>query len=398
MNWSKALIGDICEVSTGQSAPQDVDAFTDVGHPFIRAGSLGRLVQCGDEDVLEKITEDNAKRYRLRLFPKGTIVFAKSGMSATLGRVYRLKNPCYVVSHLATIIPSSIVDGDFLLRWLTANPPSRLISNEAYPSIKTSTIEKVQIPLPNLIEQQRIAAILFKAHVICNKRREACSLADMLLHAAFQNMFGDPVSNSMNWNEEPIGKLAAVTTGNTPSRNVSDYFGDFIEWIKSDNINSAGHYLTKSKEGLSETGAKIGRKVPEGSTLITCIAGSPSCIGNAALADRTVAFNQQINALTPINGIEPLFLYGCILFSKKRIQAASTNGMKGMVSKGVLEQVRLICPPKPKREAFVRIFEKIITMQKALQLSLQQSEDLVASLSYQLFPDMAKLEPTNDLL
>lgn len=180
MSWSLATLGDLCEVSTGQSAPQEADAFSDIGRPFIRAGSLDQLVNGGSEDALEKISEENARRFRMRLFPAGTIVFAKSGMSATLGRVYRLRSSCYVVSHLATLIPTERLDGVFLLRWLEANPPSRFIENEAYPSIKTSEIQNVQIPFPEFTEQRRIAAVLDKANSVRQKRKQALNQCEDL--------------------------------------------------------------------------------------------------------------------------------------------------------------------------------------------------------------------------
>lgn len=188
MSWRLAPLGDLCEVSTGQSAPQDADAFSGIGRPFIRAGSLDHLVSGGSEDDLEKISEENARRFRMRLFPAGTIVFAKSGMSATLGRVYRLRSPCYVVSHLAALIPGSQLDGDFLLRWLEANPPSRLIANDAYPSIKTSEISNVRFPAAEITEQRRIASVLDKADGIRKKRREAIKLADEFIRSAFVDL------------------------------------------------------------------------------------------------------------------------------------------------------------------------------------------------------------------
>lgn len=203
MSWCPATLGDLCEVSTGQSAPQDADAFSDIGRPFIRAGSLDHLVSGGSEDALEKISEENARRYRMRLFPAGTIVFAKSGMSATLGRVYRLRGPCYVVSHLATLIPSKRLDGDFLLRWLEANPPSRLIANEAYPSIKTSEVQNVQIPLPALQEQARIAAILNKADVIRQKRKQAIRYCEDIKASIMDSTLKES-------NETEIGTIGAL--------------------------------------------------------------------------------------------------------------------------------------------------------------------------------------------
>ena len=127
-----------------------------------------------------------------------------------------------------------------------------------------------------------------KADAIRRKRAEALRFADDFLKSAFLDMFGDPVANTKGWPLVLMSHHGSITTGNTPSREKSEYYGDFIEWIKSDNINTPSHILSKASEGLSEKGFEIGRWVPAGSTLVTCIAGSPSCIGNAALADRQV--------------------------------------------------------------------------------------------------------------
>lgn len=246
-------------------------------------------------------------------------------------------------------------------------------------------LKRAIIPKPPIEDQRRIAAILDKTHEICRKMNTALQDADLYLRSAFMHLFGDPVSNLKGFAELPIAEIAKVTTGNTPSREVPAYFGDYIEWIKSDNINTPSHFLTKATEGLSEAGFRVGRSVPAGSTLITCIAGSPSCIGNAALADRPVSFNQQINALTPKPGIEPEFIYATTLFSKARIQAASTNGMKGMVSKGALEQVRFILPPPDQRKRFVAIFHKVMALTEKLELAASEASMLYGSLAQRAF-------------
>lgn len=384
---------DICKIIGGKPAPQDDSAFSKQGIPFVRMKDVGKYHQTNNlVNIEDSISPEWAQKNGYVPLRPGCILLPRSG-SVALNHRAILGVDAVIVSHLCAleVIDNQVVYTPYLYWYLCGiNFEKFTKKTTGLDAINFSDLGEVTIYLPSLDEQQRIAVMLDKADAILRKCKESLNISDDLLRSIFLEMFGDPVSNSMSWDEKPIGELSTVTTGNTPSREVLEYYGDFIEWIKSDNINTAGHYLTKSKEGLSETGAKVGRKVSAGSTLITCIAGSPSCIGNAALADRTVAFNQQINALTPKNDIEPQFLYCCILFSKKRIQAASTSGMKGMVSKGVLEQVRLICPPKPKREAFVRIFEKNISMQKALQLSQQESEKLFASLSSQSFPDITK--------
>lgn len=232
---------------------------------------------------------------------------------------------------------------------------------------RPAEVAKIKVSLLPINEQRRIASILDKADSLRHKRQESIRLADEFLRSAFYEIFGDPVANNKNWGEREVAEIGKVTTGNTPSRDVDAYFGDALEWIKSDNINTAGHWLTKAREGLSELGATVARTAPSGSTLMTCIAGSPSCIGNVAMTNRTVAFNQQINAVTPLAGIEPEFVYALLLFSKGRIQAASTNSMKGMVSKGTLEKVRLIWPPVDLQKKFVQVFKQVQRLQSRME-------------------------------
>jgi type I restriction enzyme S subunit len=324
---------------------------------------------------------------RIETISDGSINYDKVGYSGIEHGTYKgwlLESGDILFSHINSIphigkcaiyegIPNNLIHGMNLLMFrpnktklfpkfglylLRSGPFRSQLSKSIKPavnqaSVAISDIKQIVVNLPEFNEQKRIATILDKADAIRRKRQQAIQLADEFLRSVFLEMFGDPTVNSKGFPEKPIKDLAYVTTGNTPSREVPNYYGDFIEWIKSDNINTPSHYLTKAAEGLSEEGLCVGRSVPAGSTLITCIAGSPSCIGNAALADRPVSFNQQINALTPKPGIPPEFLYATTLFSKRRIQGASTNSMKGMVSKGALEEVLYICPSENDRDTFV---------------------------------------------
>lgn len=203
-------------------------------------------------------------------------------------------------------------------------------------------------------EQRRIVEILDQADHLRRLRAEADAKADRILPALFVKMFGSPVTSATRWPTRAISQLATVTTGNTPSRDRPEYFGDHIEWVKSDNLNTPSHYVTRAAEGLSKDGADVGRVAPPGSTLITCIAGSPGAIGNAALTDHAVAFNQQINAATPREGVDPYFLYGHFVVGKQLIQAASTGGMKGIVTKSRLSAIEFLSPPLALQERFGR--------------------------------------------
>lgn len=243
-------------------------------------------------------------------------------------------------------------------------------------AIAFERLANVTIPLPSLIEQRRIANALGTADGIRAKRKASLALSENLLRATFVAMFGDPLKAENRWSMVPLRELGRVTTGNTPSRAVPEYFGSDIEWIKSDNINTPSHFLTRADEGLSKQGRAEGRTARSGSTLMTCIAGSPACIGNVALADREVAFNQQINAITPHDDVDYRYLYVLLLVGKRLVQAASTNSMKGMVSKGRLEEVRLPKPPPKLQAEFGEAFDRILALSRRQEAASAESDRL----------------------
>lgn len=284
--------------------------------------------------------------------------------------------------------PHKNLDGRFLVHRLMADYFNGTLADyHTGATIKHFTgqdLARYTFELPPITEQRRIAAILDQADALRAKRREALAELDGLAQAIFVEMFGDPHTNPKDWDCKPIEQIANVVTGNTPPRERPEYYGFDIDWIKSDNINNPSYYLTRSSEKLSELGRKIGRIVPAGSVLITCIAGSPECIGNSGMADREVAFNQQINALVP-KKVDPHFLYGLVRTSKRLIQAASTNGMKGMVSKSKLEAVRLMVPPIDLQKSFSIRIQAVESLKATHRTALTELDALFASLQHRAF-------------
>lgn len=197
----------IVEVRAGGGAPQDQAAFADGGHPFVRAGSLVRLIAGHDERELEKLEPNIASSHGLRLFPSGTVLFAKSGMSAAKGHVYRLQSCAYVVNHLAALVPSAGVDSRYLAHALTEFSPTRLIKDAAYPSIRLSDIAEMKIPLAPLAEQHRIADVLDGIDELRAKQRRTIARYDDLMKAVFYDMFGDPAVNPHRWMRAAIGDV-----------------------------------------------------------------------------------------------------------------------------------------------------------------------------------------------
>ena len=80
----------------------------------------------------------------------------------------------------------------------------RLNTTVTIPSLTKANLLKVEIPLPPLDEQRRIATVLDKVSDLIAKRREQLDKLDELVKARFVEMFGDPVENDRGWQTQPL--------------------------------------------------------------------------------------------------------------------------------------------------------------------------------------------------
>ena len=251
-------------------------------------------------------------------------------------------------------------------------------------NLKTDNyVESFDVADASFTDQQHIVAVLDKISAIIASRKRQLEQLDLLVKSRFVEMFGEPIANPMGWEIKKLKDTTEIITGNTPPRSDKNNYGDFIEWIKTDNITEKT-FLTTATEYLSEQGEKIARTVEKNSILMACIAGSLRSIGRVALTDRKVAFNQQINAIVP-KSYNHFFLY--ILFQLTQSYAQSTVDMalKGILSKGKLENLEYILPPLPLQEQFAAFVAQTDKSKSAVQMSLDQTQILFDSLMQEYF-------------
>ncbi|MFZ0597954.1 MAG: restriction endonuclease subunit S, partial [Flavobacterium sp.] len=219
----KILLKDFSSIHSGGSAP-DKSLFSKTGKPFIRAGSLEFLVRGISIENCERLDDLIAIESGLKIFPKNSILFAKSGMSAKMGRIYILPSEAYVVSHLAIIVPDEkIANPLFIKFYFSHKPPFNLIKDAAYPSISLKDIGNIKIDLPDLETQDKIVAILDKAKNLIEKRERTITKFEELLTATFWNIFGDPIKNEKGWDKIKLSKLGTFKNGMNFSRNENGY-------------------------------------------------------------------------------------------------------------------------------------------------------------------------------
>ncbi|NIL50080.1 restriction endonuclease subunit S [Streptomyces sp. 2BBP-J2] len=378
IRWSEAALGDVAEISRSVVEPRDLPPETKyLGLEHIERG--GRIIG------VATVESENVSSSKFE-FSEGDILYGK--LRPYLGKIAAPEFAGVCSTDILPVRPGRDLERRYLLHYLRQPKMVELANSRAtganLPRLAPKELAKIRIPLPSLAEQRRIAAVLDQVDTLRAKRREAITLLDDLARSIFLDMFGDPVSCNSLWDRKTIGELGAVVTGNTPSRAKSENYGEGIEWIKTDNIRPPELNPSRAAERLTVAGEKAGRVVPAESILVTCIAGSPASIGNAVLAGRRVAINQQINAFIP-QGPLPRFMLEQIRVGKALIQQKSTGAMTGLVNKTQFSSISLMVPPVGRQQEFVRRVECVDSQRARNVRHLAALDELFSSLQHRAF-------------
>lgn len=382
--WPVMRLDECCEIVSGATPSTAVPAYWDGDVNWATPKDLADLEGKLIAETPRKITKAGLASCAASILPPGSVLFSSR---APIGHVAVNTVPMATNQGFKSFVPHrERIHAGYLFHWLRCHRAymESLGNGATFKEVSKAVVSRVQVPVPPLAEQRRIAAILDEAEALRAKRRAALGQLDDLPRAMFVEAFGDPVVNAKSWPVLPISDIGRVVTGNTPPRGKPEYYGNAIEWIKSDNLNTPHYYATRAEEGLSADGKKVARIAPAGSILVTCIAGSPDCIGNAAMLDREAAFNQQINALIP-ERCNPHFIYAQMRVGKALVQEASTAAMKGMVSKSRFEQIRLVMPPLAKQDEFGDRATTIERLRGKMFTQSAEADLLFASIQHRAF-------------
>ena len=377
-----AKLGEVCTIVSGSTPKTSVTSYWDGNIKWITPAELNEDTFY-IMDSIRHITEEGKEKTGLSYLPTGTVILSSR---APIGKTAIAGCKMCCNQGFKNLICSDAIYNEYLYFFLKSKTDylNSLGRGATFKEISKSIVESIEIPLPEVNQQKEIAEKFKKLEQLISLRKQQLAKLDELVKARFVEMFGDPVSNPFNWLTAELGNRCEIITGNTPSRAEPENYGTFIEWIKSDNINTPSIFLTEAQERLSEIGFQKCRFVESGSLLMTCIAGSLNCIGNVAVANRRVAFNQQINAITPTHD-NVLYLYWLMILSKPTIHRTINMALKGILSKSQLSLIKFPFPPLPLQNQFAAFVERVDQQKQTVQQSLEKLELMKNALMQEYF-------------
>ena len=238
------------------------------------------------------------------------------------------------------------------------------------PYVLFSDLADFEVDLPAPVRVAEIADVMCAAEQVKENYRSLLAACNDVVKSQFVEMFGDPTKQCGRWPMFRLDDFAQIITGNTPSRKHPEYYGEGIEWVKTDRIVSS--VVETSVEQLTETGRSKARTAPAGSILMACIAGSIKSIGKVGLLDREVAFNQQINAIVPSNRVDSHFLLVMLSLSKDYLCSDVNKQLKGILNKSTLSAKRFPLPPLDTQRQFAAFVQQAAKSKFAVQKALDE--------------------------
>lgn len=189
----KVRLGDVCSFFSGTGFPNIYQGQKTGKYPIYKVGDISKNVLFGNRELIfsdNYIDDDTVKAIKGTVLPPKTVVFAKIGEALKLNR--RAITGCYCLidnNAMGILADNSVLDELYFYYFMCSVDLQHYCESTAVPSVRKARISEIEIPLPPLDEQRRIAAVLDKVSDLIAKRRAQLDKLDDLVKARFVEMF-----------------------------------------------------------------------------------------------------------------------------------------------------------------------------------------------------------------
>ncbi|OFN72402.1 hypothetical protein HMPREF2528_05720 [Rothia sp. HMSC078H08] len=158
--WTIVKLGDICAFVAGSAFPQKEQGKVSGDYPFAKVKDLQSAAGLSWRNIDNWIEESQLKTLKSKIIPVKSIVFAKIGEGLKRERFAMSSIPMCIDNNLMAAVPSAAVNNIWLYYKFKTLNISSLVAGSALPYLRVQDLKDLDISLPPLEEQERIAGIL----------------------------------------------------------------------------------------------------------------------------------------------------------------------------------------------------------------------------------------------
>ena len=396
--WPTKRMDQLCEITSSKRI--FAADYVSEGVPFYRGREVTEKYK-GNLDVSTElfITEEKFAEIERKFgAPKlGDLLLTSVG---TLGSVYVVKPGdrfYFKDGNLTWFRNFKGLDSQFLFYWIGSPQGKAELQKCTIGSSQSAftivLLKGIEIALPPIPEQQRIAGILSAYdELIENSQRRIKILEAMarglyrewFVHFRFPGHENHPrVASALGeipqgWEVKAIQDFGKVVTGKTPSKANAGFFGEDVPFVKTPDMHG-NLFILGTNESLSTAGAnsQANKTLPVGSICVSCI----GTIGVVSITTEDCQTNQQINSVVLAKSEYREFLFLRLQEAKQALENLGSNGATmGNVNKSKFESMEIVAPPDAHLFDFHRLtqpmFNSILNLTRQVK-NLRATRDLL---------------------
>lgn len=348
--------------------PEDkVDVGSDNSVVCLRTKNIQKVL---DESDLLAVPDSFVKHEHLYVKP-GDILISTANSWELVGKCVRVQKTIHkstIGGFISLLRPkTNLIDADYLYRFLSMEETQFKIRRLGKKTTNISNMDRVrflnlQIPLPPIKNQKKIADILEKADQLRKDCQQMNQELNNLAQSVFFDMFGDPVSNPKGWETTKLSKLVSVISGATPSKSNDSYWNGDIPWVSPKDMkvreisDSIDHV---SESAFQETNLK---SIEVDSILIVVRGMILAHTVPLAITRKVISINQDIKALSvKSESISSEFLLSVLAGMHSHLLnliSTSAHGTKKMEMDNLMN-LNIIIPSKETQKKYISILSNI---------------------------------------
>ncbi len=265
-------------------------------------------------------------------------------------------------------------------------------------------IRSFLIPLSqSLLEQQKIADCLSSVDELIAAQARKVDALKTHKKGLMQQLFpreGETqprlrlpkFQNTEGWHSESIGSIFETSSGGTPDRSKSEYWGGNTPWITTSLVGFS--VITKADEYISDAGLKSSsaKLFPE-KTILVAMYGQGKTRGQVAMLGIKAATNQACAAILPRKEIDPRFVFLNLGNRYEEMRRLSNSGGQENLSQGLIRALQFPYPIDINEQTAIATC--LTALDDLISAQIQRLEALKThkkGLMQQLFPSAEEVE------
>ena len=380
--WPTTKLGDVIDLFDSQRIPLNSRQRQERQGKFPYYGAQG-IIDYIDDYIFDGryilVAEDgenlNSKKLPLALFATGK---------------FWVNNHAHILRGKA-----NIADDTYLLACLNNADIKPFVTGAAQPKLSQGNLRLIEIPLPPLPIQQRIAGILSAYDELIENSQRRIKLLEAMARALYREWFvhfrfpghenhprvPSPLGEiPQGWEVKAVAEAFTISGGGTPSRKESAYWeGGTIQWYSPSDLTGAGTmFMDDSSDHITERGLEqsSARMFPPRSVMLT----SRATIGAIAINTHPACTNQGFITCLPNKHVPLYFLFHWLTENVPTFQLMASGATFKEISRGVFKTIDFLQPPIELVEQFeahaTPLAEQILSLQRQVN-NLRRTRDLL---------------------